>query len=308
MYSIIIPVYQGEQTVSPLFKQIKAFFEEKKLPFEIVFIYDCGSDQSWSIIQELFNIHPEIIQAIHLSRNFGQHNAIICGFKHAKGDIFITMDEDLQHNPADIEKLVEAQKIHDFDLVYGKYEILKHNAFRNITSQIARKMLLKGIPGLHPHYSSFRLIKREIAKQTLNMSNAYTFLDGYISWITTHVSSTTVGHAGRAGGKSSYNTRKLIEHTINILITFSNLPIRFFSYTAFGIFIISSIYSLYILGRKLIFNDLISGFATIAIFLGMGFGLVLLGLGIIGEYIYRINQKTTSRPNFHEREVLSKDR
>ncbi|RMG30215.1 MAG: glycosyltransferase [Bacteroidetes bacterium] len=271
----------------------------------MICVWDCGPDNSWEVICELQRQHPGQVLGIHLSRNFGQHNALICGFQYARGEFVITMDEDLQHRPADIAKLIAVQQQADYDLVYGSYRAQAHGWLRSTTSSLLRRMLRWGIPELPPHYSPFRLIKTEIARQTTQMNNAYTFLDGYLSWLTSHVGNAPVSHLPRAGGKSAYTFRKLIEHSVNIFITFSRLPIRLFSWAAFGVFLLSTLYSLYVLLRKLVYNDFISGFATIAIFLGMGFGLVLLGLGILGEYLYRINLKTTRRPSFFVREIRS---
>lgn len=304
MYSVIIPVFHGEKTLERLHAEIRSFFESAGKPYEIVWVYDCGPDQSWEVIKKLKAAFPKETTAIRLRRNFGQHNALICGFSHARGDYFITMDEDLQHSPADIQQLIQEQQRGDFDVVYGKFETLQHNRFRSITSRLLQQLLKTGIPGLHPDYSAFRLIRREVALHALQMHNSYTFLDGYLTWITTQVSSIAVSHATRAAGKSSYNLKKLVEHSINIFVTFSNLPIRLLTYSSVLIFLLSAIYSSYIIVRKLVYDDFITGFATIAIFLGMGFGFVLLGMGIIGEYLYRINLKTTRRPIFIEAEVL----
>jgi glycosyltransferase involved in cell wall biosynthesis len=304
--SIVIPVYNGEHTIGQLFAAIQEFFKEKEeeYAYEVIFVHDCGKDNSWSVIQQLKAAAPKVVKAIQLSRNYGQHNALICGFKYAEGDFIVTMDEDLQHQPADIEELMKEQQSGDFDLVYGKYGELKHSFFRNLTSNIMRKSLNWAIPELHPDYTAFRLIRTDIAKQCIEMQNSYTFLDGYLSWITTHVSSTLVQHQERLAGESSYTLRKLLNHTINIFTTFSNLPIRMLTFSSIFIFILSFIYSLVLLYQKLVLGNLLPGYASLMIVLGFGIGLILLGMGIIGEYIHRINQKTTKRPNFVERKVL----
>jgi undecaprenyl-phosphate 4-deoxy-4-formamido-L-arabinose transferase len=304
MYSVIIPVFHGEATIERLHAEIRSFFALSGQSFEVVWIYDCGPDNSWEVIKKLKTAFPDQTTAVRLSRNFGQHNALICGFLHARGDYFITMDEDLQHHPADIQYLVQEQQRGDFDVVYGKFQQLRHSWFRRITSKLLQQLLKTGIPGLHEDFSAFRLIRRSVALRTVEMRNSYTFLDGYLAWITMHVSSVSVSHANRVAGKSSYNLKKLVEHSVNIFVTFSNLPIRMLTYGSVLIFVLSAMYSVYIVIRKLVYDDLITGFATLAIFLGMGFGLVLLGLGIVGEYIYRINLKTTQRPNFVEAEIL----
>ncbi|NKI91492.1 undecaprenyl-phosphate 4-deoxy-4-formamido-L-arabinose transferase [Hymenobacter sp. 1B] len=265
---------------------------------------DCGPDQSWQVMQALQQeLGADLVKIVRLARNFGQHNALICGFAHVRGQFIVTMDEDLQHSPADIGRLIAAQAAGNFDVVYGKYEMLQHSGFRNVTSTLLKKLLSASIPDLHADYTAFRLIRTSIARHCLQMRNSYTFLDGYLTWITSNVTSVFVTHSERAAGQSSYTVRKLIEHSINIFVTFSDLPVRIFSATAVGIFFLTTCYALYVLVRKLLFNDLSAGFPTLAILLGFGVGIILLGLGILGEYIHRINLKTTRRPIFVEAET-----
>lgn len=303
-YSVVIPVYRAEHTIAPLTARIVNFFREQNYSFEIIYVYDCGPDNSWAVLKQLQAKYPQYVVPIKLSRNFGQHNAIICGFKHAQGDFIITMDEDLQHQPEDIALLITEQKIKDYDIVYGKYNELNHSSFRNITSVVLKKILDLSIPDLHPDYTAFRLIKSKVAKVTLQMNNSYTFLDGYLSWVTTHASSTIVSHEERLAGKSSYTISKLINHTINIFVTFSVLPIRLVTFSSFFVFILSFAYSFYLFFRKIFYHDLITGYASIMILLGVGLGLILFSLGIIGEYLYRVNLKTTKKPNYIEAEKL----
>ena len=304
-YSVVIPVYQGEATLRPLTLQLQAFFQNLGQAFEIIFVCDGGPDNSWQVIQGLrTELGAEVIKAIQLSRNFGQHNALLCGFGHVRGRFIITMDEDLQHRPADIIRLIDRQAEADYDVVYGKYETLQHSGFRNFTSRALRRLLSLGLPDLHPDYSAFRLIKTEVARHCLEMRNSYTFLDGYLTWVTNRVASVPVVHQERAIGQSAYTLGKLITHSINIFATFSDLPIRLLSVTSVCVFLLTSAYSIYVLVRKFLYNDFLSGFPSLIISIGFGVGLLLLGMGILGEYIHRINLKTTRRPNFIERQVL----
>lgn len=302
-YSIVIPVYNGEKTVTKLFERIKLFFKNNDA-FEVIFVYDCGKDNSWKVLIELKEKYPEDIKLIKLSRNFGQHNALICGFEYATGDFIITMDEDLQHAPEDIKKLIIQQQKGDFDVVYGKYETRRHSGFRNMGSSFLKKIIDVGVPDIHPDYSAFRLLKVTVAKSLIGMRNSYTFLDGYLSWITSNCSSCLVSHSERQGGVSAYTFNKLVNHTINIFVTFSNLPIRLLTNLSFFVLIFMSFYSAYVFIRKLIFNDLALGYSSLIIIIGFGVGIIMLALGIIGEYIYRINLKTTKRPNYNVNEVL----
>jgi polyisoprenyl-phosphate glycosyltransferase len=304
LLSFIIPVYQGERTIEPLFDEIVSACNEYGYQFEVVFIWDCGPDLSWGKILSLKSKYPEKIIGIRLTRNFGQHNAIICGFSKANGDFMLTMDEDLQHNPKDVKLLVQKQQEANYDVVYGSYTNSQHNSFRNITSRILKSLLEIGISELNRDYSPFRMIKRDIALATVDMQNSYTFLDGYISWVTSNVASIEVSHNIRKAGVSSYTLRKLIRHSINIFITFSTLPIRVVTYLSLLFFVFTFAYAFYILMQKLIFNNLIPGFASIIVILGFGIGSILLSISVLGEYIHRINLKTTRRPNFRISEIL----
>ncbi|QNH61464.1 glycosyltransferase family 2 protein [Hymenobacter sediminicola] len=304
-YSVVVPVYQGQATLGPLAQQLRQFFEAQGHSYEVIFVHDHGPDDSWRVIRELRQeLGPDVVRAVRLARNFGQHNALLCGFRHARGRFFITLDEDLQHAPADIALLIQRQQDADFDVVYGCYEARRHSGPRNLASWLMRKLLRSSIPDLHPDYSPFRLLKANVARHCLEMRNSYTFLDGYLTWVTAHVGSVPVSHGPRAAGQSAYTARKLLRHSLNIFITFSDAPVRMLSYASVVVFMLTTLYSGYILVRKLVYNDLLPGFASLIIAIGFGVGLLLLGMGILGEYIHRINLKTTRRPNFVEAETL----
>jgi glycosyltransferase involved in cell wall biosynthesis len=304
MYSVIVPVYNGEKTVRALYERIQAFFTESECSFEVIFVYDCGEDKSWGELEKLKKDYSGNIKIIKLSRNFGQHNALICGFEFATGEFVVTMDEDLQHVPEDIGKLINKQKEADYDVVYGKYIKQKHPLFRNATSFILKKLIDLVIPDIYPDYSAFRLIKSSVAKATITMRNSYTFLDGYISWITQNCGYCLVSHNERQGGTSAYTFNRLLNHTINIFVTFSSFPIRLLSKLSIIVLLFTTLYSTYIVLRKLIYNDFAIGYPSLIIAIGFGIGLIMLSLGIIGEYIYRIGLKTTKRPNYFIEKIL----
>lgn len=301
--SVVIPVYNGEKTLKELNKQLFEALNKLSLSFEIIYVYDCGPDNSWFVITDLVEQNKNVL-GVKLSRNFGQHNAILSGIEIATGEFIVTMDEDLQHSPDDIQVLLEKQKQTDADVVYGKYGTLKHSVHRNLTSVLMKKMLKITLPDLHQEYSAYRLIRKSIAKEILEMKNSYTFLDGYLSWITKDVDFVMVNHFERFGGESSYSTKMLIEHSINIFVTFSNFPIRFLTKSSILIFFLTFFYSLYVIYRKIIFDDLVAGFPSLIILLGFGIGFITLSIGIVGEYLYRVNLKTTNRPNYNIKEVL----
>jgi glycosyltransferase involved in cell wall biosynthesis len=303
MISIVIPVFRGRDTLAALVNQLKRALACEQ--FEVVFVFDGGEKDSWVSVKRLQQEHT-FIKAIKLSRNFGQHNATICGFEHCSGEVVVTMDEDLQHSPNDILPLIQYLKENDLDVVYGKYMTLNHNLFRNLTSTIVKKTLKIGMPDLYPDYTSFRVIRSEIAKELPKMNNSYTFLDGYISWLTTNIGSVSVAHHTDEAGESGYTFYKLFSHMLNIFFTFSALPIRIVSVAALAFFIVTLVFTLYVVLRAIFEPDyFLLGYPSLISIIGFGFSLTLYGMGILGEYIQRVNAKTTKRPNYLVSEVVS---
>jgi glycosyltransferase involved in cell wall biosynthesis len=293
-YSVIIPIFRANRSLFELYDKVCLSLSEYQC--EIILVYDCGSPVSLEICQELES--NENVRLIKLTRNFGQHNAIIAGIKIAKGKWIITMDEDLQHDPVDIPNLIKEQKLSQAKVVYGDYPERKHNVFRNSTSSLMKGLLKIGIPELYPHYSAFRLIDMRIAKHLVEMNNSYTFLDGYLSWITNNFSHVVVSHNESQSGESSYTVQKLLKHSVNIFVTFSSLPIRILTFISSLLFCLSVLYAIWIIISSYTIANYQTGFPTLVVLLGLGFGFVILGMAVIGEYIYRINLKATKRPNF----------
>lgn len=225
-YSVVVPVYRGELTLERLAIEIVRFFNSEKTTFEIIFIDDFAADNSWNVINSLKNKYGNPVRGIRLTHNCGQHNALICGIRNATGEFIITIDEDLQQSPADIRILIDKQKESDYDLVYGRFGRLRHNKFRNLTSFLLKKLLRIGLPGLHPDYSAFRLIKGEVAKKAISKATSYAFLDVFFPMWDYKISSIEVEHYKREAGRSSYSIPKLINHSVNIFINHSVPSVR----------------------------------------------------------------------------------
>lgn len=295
-FSIVIPVFRATTTLEKiLFDSIELYQDNLK---QVIFVFDGGEENSWKHIELLALKYP-IVKGIKLSRNFGQHNATICGFSYVNTEFVITMDEDYQHNPKVIAGLLTKQAEQDFDVVYADFINREHNFFRNTTSAILKKLLKFGIPNLNENYSSFRLIRSSLAVKTIQFNNSYTFLDGYLTWLTSSFSYITIQHLESQAGASSYNLKKLINHSLNIFLTFSNLPIRLVSFFALMFFIASFIYASIIVLSAFIYKDYAIGFPTLISILCFGIGTILLCIGTIGEYIARITMKMTNKPNYN---------
>jgi polyisoprenyl-phosphate glycosyltransferase len=221
-FSVIVPVYNGEKTIGRLYNRIN---ENLKFlgSFEVLFVYDRGFDNSWEILKELQKNDPLKIRIFKLKKNYGQHNAILFGIKEAIGDLIITLDEDLQHDPSLIIELTDKQKKGNYDVVYARFRKLKHPGLRISTSELLRGVLKRIIPGLFPGYSPFRLIKSETAKKISFLKNSYTFIDGYLGLVTENIGEIDAEHFRRADGVSSYSYFKLFKHAMMIAIAYSPL-------------------------------------------------------------------------------------
>jgi undecaprenyl-phosphate 4-deoxy-4-formamido-L-arabinose transferase len=295
-FSIVIPVFRATTILEKiLFDSIELYQDNLK---QVIFVFDGGEENSWKQIELLALKYP-IVKGIKLSRNFGQHNATICGFNYVNTEFVVTMDEDYQHNPKVIADLLKKQSEQDFDVVYADFINREHNFFRNTTSTILKKLLKFGIPNLNENYSSFRLIRSSVAIKTIQFNNSYTFLDGYLTWLTSNFSYIKIHHLESQAGASSYNLKKLINHSLNIFLTFSNLPIRLVSFFALLFFIASFTYASIIVLSAFIYKDYAIGFPTLISILCFGIGTILLCIGTIGEYIARITMKMTNKPNYN---------
>ena len=222
-YSVIIPVYQGEKTLPILTKRIVDFFATHHFSFEIIFVADAPKDASVNVIEQLIKTSSEKILLLELDKNCGQHTATICGIEKSAGDFIFTIDEDLQHSPEDFLALITKQKKENADVVYGIYKKRNHSWFRNFTSWFSKKMFIFFIPNFFFEFTSFRLIKHEIAKKCLLHNDLYPFVDGILSMETKVIFAVEVNQQKKKSGKSGYSFQKLFFHFVKIILSFSFL-------------------------------------------------------------------------------------
>jgi glycosyltransferase involved in cell wall biosynthesis len=292
--SVVIPVYKAAHSLEELYHRLRASIELISPKFEIIFVEDCGGDNSWQVIEGLANIDPRI-RGIQLSRNFGQHAATICGFAHARGRWIATMDDDLEQAPEDLVKLYTKAK-EGYDLVYGVFLERTHMGWRNLTSNVARWLFSKAIPSLNHSYTSYRFIRGDLARELPTFDSPYPFVDGYLSWLTNRYATVNVTHHMRANGVSSYTFRKLTTHTINIFVTFSDLPLRLASWIGLIFFFVGMGWLGVILIGRLFDWITVSGFASIMAAIVLFGGIQLLILGVFGEYLGRMSFKSSRKP------------
>lgn len=303
--SVVIPVYKSAATLRELYQRVSATLDAESIPFELIFVEDCAGDDSWSVIEKIAAIDSRV-RGFQLSRNFGQHAATLCGFTQSRGDWVATMDDDLEQVPEYLPRLVR-KAVEGYDLVYGVYAERSHKAWRNVSSSIARWLFNKAIPSLNYTYTSYRVIRGDIARALTQFDSPFPFVDGYLSWLTGSCAAVEVPHGTRLQGVSNYTLRKLITHTVNIFVTFSDLPLRMATWLGLGAFMLGAIWTITILVRYFLGGVTVSGFTSLMVGTLMFGGVQLLMLGVFGEYLGRMNFKSSKKPLFLIGKRASKD-
>jgi glycosyltransferase involved in cell wall biosynthesis len=305
MVSVVVPVYKSRETLNELADRVVRTFATIGSKFELVFVDDDSHDCSWNAIYQLSEELPSQVVAIRLMRNFGQHNALMCGFRHAQGQFIITMDDDLQNPPEEIPKLLAAIREGGYDLVYG-VPIEKQHAFgRNLGSRLVN-WFFRIVFRIPVTVTSFRVIRRELLDAILTYNLNFTYIDGLLAWNTQRVGQVTVEHHPRKTGRSGYSLGKLLTLAFNLFTNFSLIPLQ----VASGIGLVAAVLGLltgaYYLVQALFSTIAVPGYASIIVAVLTLGGLQLLALGVIGEYVGRLHLNVNRKPQYTVRQVLSR--
>lgn len=293
--SIVIPVYNSA-TILPKLLEV-ATDAMSDLSFEIILVNDGSADDSWAVIQSLSKKHSEL-RGINLTQNYGQDNAIMAGLNYCKGDFVVVMDDDLQHSPYDIKKLLE--KCQDgYDVCYADYSDNKQQAYwKNVGSYLnnLQAELLLGKPR-NIYLSPFKIINSVIVDAMIAYENSYPYIDGLILRATKSITQISVKHHYRFRSNTNYNLRKSISVFLKHMTGFSVIPLRFASVMGFVVSFIGMILTIYYI-LAYFQGNVIEGWTTLVVLeLTIG-GAILMSLGVIGEYIGRLYLGANKRPQF----------
>ncbi len=287
MISIIIPVYNAEHSIYKLTKKIIEIFAEQQP--EVILVNDDSPDRSGEECIKACEHFPSQVSYIKLSKNVGEHNAVMAGLRHAEGEWSIIMDDDFQNPPEEALRLLKYAKKNKFDVIYGDYVKKEHSFLRNLGSKIndmTANYILKKPKGLY--LSSFKCIKKTLLNQVTKYQGPFPYIDGLILSTTSNIGSLKINHDSRKIGKSNYTFLKLIKLYGNMSINFSTVPIHFFSSLGIIIALASTIYGVFIVLEK-IFNPATPlGYSSILTAIIFFSGLQLIFLGLLGEYIGKI--------------------
>ena len=295
--SVVVPVFRSRDTLIDLHRRLVTVLAECAGEFEIIFVEDCGGDDSWQMIRQLVQSDARV-RGIRFSRNYGQHNALLCGIRAARFDLIVTLDDDLQNPPEEIPRLL-VELDQGFDVVYGAPEREQHGFLRNQASRLT-KIALQNAMGADTarHVSAFRLFRSRIRNAFAAYRSPFVSIDVLLTWGSTRFSHLKVRHDERAVGTSNYTVKKLVIHALNMMTGFTTIPLQLASVTGF----VFALFGLGVLGyvvvRFLVQGGSVPGFPFLASIIAIFSGVQLFALGIMGEYLARMHLRTMDRPPY----------
>lgn len=303
----VIPCYGSETTIEIVVNEIRETLKQRpEYDYEIILVNDCSPDRVWPRIRALA-LADSHITGIDLAKNFGQHAALMAGYRHCTGDLIISLDDDGQTPACELFTLVDKMK-EGWDVVYASYAHKMHSGFRNFGTWMNERMTesLIGKPkGLR--VTSYFIMRRFIADEILRYENAYPYIEGLIFRATRNIANVPVTHHERMVGESGYTFSKLLALWFNGFTAFSVKPLRIATFCGSACACIGFLYGIYVVIRKLVDSSIEMGWSSIIasiFFLG---GLILIMLGMIGEYIGRIYISINNAPQYTIRQVVTAD-
>ncbi len=295
--SAIVPVYNSEATLPELAGELGRRLPEVASEFEVVLVNDGSRDRSWEVIERLAREHAWV-RGINLMRNFGQHNALLCGIRAARHPIVVTLDDDLQNPPDQIGKLL-ARLAEGYDVVYGSPERPQQDLWRKLATS-ATKLALSSFIGQRAalEVSAFRAFRTPLRQAFAGFQGPYVCIDVLLAWGTTRFSSVPVRHDPRRTGASQYTLRKLATHALNLLTGFSTRPLQLASWIGFALTLLGVGLLVFVLARYLLQGATVPGFPFLASMISIFSGAQLFALGVIGEYLARMHFRMLDQPSY----------
>ena len=301
--SVVTPVYNGEASIAELCRRLGEVLPRIATQYEIILVNDGSRDRSWEIISELSS-RSSTVRGLNLMRNYGQHNALLCGIRAAKYDVIVTMDDDLQHPPEEIPRLLE-QLEQGFDVVYGTPKEEQHGFLRALASRITRLALSMAIGReLAKNVSAFRVFRTRLRDAFAEYQSPFVSIDVLLTWATTRFGAITVVFQPRHSGASTYTFTKLFRHALDMMTGFSTLPLQLASLIGFSCTLLGIAVFLYVFVRYCLEGS-VPGFPFLASIIAIFSGAQLFALGVIGEYLARMHFRTMNQPPYAIRDIAA---
>lgn len=298
--SIVIPVYGSEKVLPELTARLQAVLDQidqVRHRYEVIFVCDCSPDHSWAVIQALAAQYPWV-HGISLRMNAGQHNALMAGFAQARGDIIMTMDDDLQHSPSDIPALLD-ELARGRDVVYARFKRRQHAGWKIAGSRLndlVAGYLMQKPKGLY--LSPFRAMKAAICADVLRYQGPYVYVDGLILSVTRNIGTVDVDHHERYAGDSGYSFKKSVSLWLKMATNFSLVPLRITSFAGICFAGLGFLLAIALIIQKFTNDAMPVGWSSLIVTILIVGGVQLLALGMIGEYLGRVLLTLNSRPQY----------
>jgi undecaprenyl-phosphate 4-deoxy-4-formamido-L-arabinose transferase len=304
---VVVPAYNSELSLPLLVRRLEPVLDAVATDYELIIVDDGSRDGTWAVIEAQAREHPWV-KGVHLMRNYGQHNAVLCGIRLAQNEVIVTLDDDLQHPPEEIPKLME-KLTDDKDVVYGPPAQETHGLWRDLASQVTKVALQSamGAP-IARKAGPFRVFRTTVRDAFAGYDGPYVSIDVLLTWGTTRFDAVPVRHEPRTLGKSNYTFRKLVVHAVNMITGFSTVPLQVSSLIGFFFTVVGTVALIVVLVRYLIQGGTVPGFSFLASMIAIFSGAQLFSLGIIGEYLARMHLRTMQHPTYSVREVTASAR
>lgn len=306
--SVVIPVHNEQEVLEELYTRLTSSLDKIGKPYEIILTNDGSTDRSAQMLRDLHQRRPNEIRVIEFNGNFGQHMAIMAGFERVRGEIIITLDADLQNPPEEIGKLVEAmEKGHDVVNTYrqNRQDSLWRLKVSKWHNQLREWMMPK--LKMRDEGCMLRAYRRNIVDLMASTKESSTFIPALALTYAANPTEVGVAHAERSAGTSSYNLYKLIRYNFDLVTGFSVFPLQVFTMVGLLISLFSFAFVVFLFARRLIVGPEVEGVFTLFAIMFFLIGIVLFGLGVVGEYVGRIYQEVRQRPRFVIKEVIEKE-
>jgi glycosyltransferase involved in cell wall biosynthesis len=300
--SVVTPVYNGEASIAELCRRLSELLPRIATEYEIILVNDGSCDRSWEIILELSSRFATV-RGLNLMRNYGQHNALLCGIRAAKYDLVVTIDDDLQHPPEEIPRLLE-QLEQGFDVVYGAPAVERHPPLRALASRITRLALGTAIGSdLARNVSAFRVFRTQLREAFAGYQTPFVSIDVLLTWATTRFAVISVVFQPRHSGASNYTFTKLLRHALDMMTGFSTAPLQLASLVGFTCMLFGIAVFIYVFVRYCLEGS-VPGFPFLASIIAIFSGAQLFALGVIGEYLARMHFRSMKRPAYVVRTTI----
>ena len=294
--SVVVPVFGDGADLNELVTRVAASLGSTGAEWEVILVNDGSPPATWEKIRALASARPNV-RGINLLRNFGQQNALLAGIRASTGDVVVTLDDDLQHPPEEIPRLLA--RMNGADLVYGTPMERVRGWARNLVSVVTKAALASVLGAVHAHdIAAFRVFRGSLRQVFANYSSPHVSIDVLLSWATTRIAAVPVEYQPRRRGQSGYRVWPLVTLAIDMVTGFSIWPLRLASVIGLGVAVFGVVVLAFVLVRYLTAEARVSGFAFLASVSAIFAGAQLFGLGIIGEYLARMYFRTMDKPAY----------